>query len=550
VFNDPDFIRQNTKPYLAKFQRSSILQIKRTKPEDAKTERFLLTAIIISENVCRTLSTMYDQKYFQSPITKTVSQWCFDYFIKYDVAIQKEIQSHFEMKSKAGEIDPDLEEQVEKFLSSISDEYEEWENFNEQYYIDLGREYFKKRSYDILSEQIKSAVQENDVDMAEKSYSNFIAVRETTSTASDILEEDTVEELKISYESKPPAMFKLPGALGNMVGTIERETFVGILGREKIGKTYYLMIWAMAALRKGLNVAFLETGDLTKDQLNMRLYSWFTKKTARSNQAGDYNIPVADCLHNQTGECPESTVDSPIVTWDEKKGGYAFCIDINDPDDLETHIPCTKCKKDRSLYKHYKGSIWWQKQYIDCWTWPEAKKALHKFKKWHKKGRLVTDAFPMESMKASDIRNWCLNKQKMEGFIPDVLIVDYPDILLPENDTGEFRHNEGRKWKILRKISQEFHNSVIVPTQADTDSYSRDTLSLKNFSEDKSKYAHVTHFYALNQTNVEKDAGILRVSSLLLRENHIQVSAQVSILQSLVNSRPYLDSFYGRIPSF
>lgn len=520
------------------------MKITRQKPEDSQTERYLIIALIMSENVCRELKNAYKNEFFQSKMTREISHWCFEFFESYDSAPQQEIEAIFNMKSKAGKIDPDLEEEINKFLVSLSHEYEEWETFNEKYYVELGFKYFKKRSYLILSEQLKESAERNDPDEAEKVYSQFTNVQQNLSQSRYLLEEEGLKSFQQSLLNKPPFLFKLPGAMGNMIGPIERSSFIGLLGREKVGKTFVLMIFAIAALRQGLNVAMLETGDLTQDQLDSRWYSYFTKKAARERDTGTKFVPIMDCLKNQMGICDANPSD-PIV--DRNNDGVPkFCVDINDKDVLLGHERCIECWKDRFKRHEFKGSVWWEQKDIELWEWYEAERKRRKLRKYFK-GNLVTEAFPMQTMKASDIRDWCINKQKQDGFIADLLIVDYPDILLPERNE-EYRHQENRKWQILRQISQEFHNCVIVPTQADADSYNKDTMQLKNYSEDKRKYGHVTHFYGINKTAKEESLGCARLSSLLLRESSVRITQQVTILQCLEIAQAHVSSFFGRIP--
>ena len=523
------------------------MKVKRTKPEDSQTERYILIATIMSENVCRSLKNSYDTDFFQTKPTKEVSKWVMDFFNQYDAAPYQEIQSIFEMKSKAGKIEPDLEEEIERLLSDISAEFEEWEEFNEQFYIELGHNYFKKRSFIILSEKIKEHAESDDVDQAEKEYSNFTKVQEQLDTSRNVVSKEGVEDLKMSVQNKPPHLFKLPGALGNMIGPIERETFIGILGREKIGKTYCLMHFAITAARKGLNVAMIETGDLTKDQLDSRFYSYFTRKTSRPEKEGTYYIPILDCLHNQKENCDYA--DSPsVVAKKSKQNGQeenSFIVNINDPSVINDHEVCTACRREKS----FAPSIWWKEERIKTWGWKDAERKATRFADRFK-GKIITEAFPMSTVKASDIRDWVINKQKRDGFIPDILIVDYPDILLPEKSNDQYRHQENEKWMILRQISQEFHICVIVTTQADAKAYTRDTLQLDNYSEDKRKYGHTTHFLSINQSELEAQLGCARMATLLLREDTVKTNSQVTVMQSLVTSQFCRTSFFGRVPSF
>lgn len=332
-----------------------------------------------------------------------------------------------------------------------------------------------------------------------------------------------------------------------MIGPIRRESFIGLLGREKVGKTYALQIFAEAALKQGLRVAMIEVGDLSQDQLDGRFACSRTRKVLWEEKIGTHFTPVLDCLLNQMGKC-EKNESERIVMEDPEKKKNVFIVDINDKDVLRGHTPCIECYKDRAKRNNFKGSIWWKERYIDSWTWGELRQATRRFRKYFK-GDLITESFPMRTVRMSDMRDWVLTKQKQSGWIPDLFIIDYPDIMLPENNRQEYRHGENEKWMIARQISQEFHNCVLFVTQADAKAYGRDTLKLDNYSEDKRKYAHTTHFFSLNKTEYEEEMGCLRVGNLILREDSIKVSQQVTVLQELVTSHPYVASFFGRVPS-
>ncbi len=524
------------------------LKINRAKPEDSQTERYIMIALIVSEGVCRNLYPLYNSDYFQTKLTKEVSKWCIEFFENYETAPQQELQTIFEMKSKAGRIDPDLEEEIEKFLANLSEEYENWQDFNEHYYIEMGRDYFKKRSFSILADQIKQATEDGDSEEAEQVYSNFVQVQKDLSTTRDVTNPDEVESMQKDAETKPSFLFQPPGAFGRVTGPINRRSFIGVIGGEKSGKTYCMQAFAIPAVRQGCNVAIIETGDLSQPDLDNRFNSYWTKKVPNEYDEGYHYEPVMDCIYNQLNECEHAKAKDLIAKRDNE-GKIKFNVTFEDDEIYNHHEPCIECWKDRRLrYKFFKGSIWWQKKYISQWTWGEVKQRMKQFRKWHKRGRIITDAFPMYSVSASDIRNWCINKQKQEGFIPDVLIVDYPDIMIPEKNE-EYRHQENRKWMILRQISQEFDICVIVPTQADAKSYNKDSITLDNFSEDKRKYGHVTHFFAINKNKTEEQLGCARFDRLLLRENSAKIVQQATMLQFLTIDHPHIGSFFGRVPS-
>lgn len=189
------------------------MKISRAKPEDSKTERYIIISMIVSEDVCRAIKRIYDPLYFQTKMTREVSKWCVDFYNKYESAPKQDIQTLYETKTKSGKIDPDLSDEIEHFLADVSNEYQEWESFNSQYYTEVVQQYFKKRSYILFSEQIKQAAENNDIAEAEKIYAEYTRIQEQQDNARRILDEDGIEQYRQSLESSPPYLFSLPGPL-------------------------------------------------------------------------------------------------------------------------------------------------------------------------------------------------------------------------------------------------------------------------------------------------------------------------------------------------
>jgi replicative DNA helicase len=156
---------------------------------------------------------------------------------------------------------------------------------------------------------------------------------------------------------------------------------------------------------------------------------------------------------------------------------------------------------------------------------------------------LRVSSHPNNSISARDIRATLDTWEHFDGFIPDVVVIDYADILAPIDNRKEHRHQQNETWQTLRGLSQERHCLVITATQADADSYDRHHLSLNNFSEDKRKYGHVTAMLALNQTQEEKATGIMRIGVLLAREGEVDARSEVAILQCLRAGQPCLASY-------
>ena len=129
-----------------------------------------------------------------------------------------------------------------------------------------------------------------------------------------------------------------------------------------------------------------------------------------------------------------------------------------------------------------------------------------------------------------------------DSFKPDVIVIDYADILAPEDSRKDFRQQQNETWMAMRALSQNRNCCVITATQAAATSYDKRSVTLKDFSEDKRKYAHITACYTLQQTPIEKDFSVLRVGQLMAREGKGYVGKEVSVLQCIELGMPYVDS--------
>jgi len=134
-----------------------------------------------------------------------------------------------------------------------------------------------------------------------------------------------------------------------------------------------------------------------------------------------------------------------------------------------------------------------------------------------------------------------------DNFEAEVVVVDLPENLSPVQSRQQLRHEHNETWQVLRRISQVRNCLVIAFTQADAGSYGKATLTMKNFSEDKRKYGHVTAMYAFNQTDEEKDGGLLGIGPIVVRTRGYKISHLVTVLQCLEMGRPMLGSFWGRV---
>jgi len=253
--------------------------------------------------------------------------------------------------------------------------------------------------------------------------------------------------------------------------------------------------------------------------------------------------PVKDCAFNQLDTCDKEVRECDFGIFEGRdikelrklvSLGELKKLRKKNPD----YVTCRNCDQ-------YKGAVWIEEVDVgDPLTVDEAKISVNdffiKYKRRFKLSSHANDTLSVKEIKAL-LGVW----EREDGFVPDMIAIDYADLLVPEAKT-EFRHQQDNIWKGLRNLSQEKHCLVVTATQADARSYDQDLLRLSNFSEDKRKNAHVTAMYGLNQDTKdrEKRLGITRINEIVIREGDFSNNNIVYVLQNLKRGRPFLGSFW------
>lgn len=466
------------------------LRIRRQKV-DNQPEKQILTGMIISDRVLREIQSIYKPELIEIPFVKIVAKWCLDYFKQYEKAPQQHIQDIYNSWARKNE-DEDRVELIGEFLSSISQEYERADKFNDQYILDQAERRFKSKSLRSLAEDIKAELSADNIMEAEALLNHYKRVeRPSSNSINPFTNADAIFD---AFESDQEPLFTFPGTFGRLVNDqFVRDGFVGVMGPEKRGKSWWLQEFAIRAAKARCNVAFFAVGDMSKSQMIIRKHIRLAGKSNKKIYCGKVRVPFLHREQNEEG-------------------------------------------KEENVVKHKAIRI------TKPLTWREGLRYGKQFMKRLKGRDYKLSVYPNKSINVQGIKAQLDIWEHFESFVPDVIVIDYADILAPEDPKKEYRHQQNETWQALRALSQEKHCLVITATQADAASYDVNTLKLKNFSEDKRKYGHVTGMLSLNQTEEEKREGVMRIGWLLLREGDFNSSSTVRVLQCLKIGKPYIDS--------
>lgn len=513
-------------------------------------ERKITIGCIISTDYLIQISNIWDPKLLEAPEAKRITTWCWEYFNKYNKAPGKDIEGIFYSKLKGGKLPKDLAEEIEQdILPSLSEEYKK-ESFNLEYLLEETQKYFKERKLAALASDVTALLETGELLEAEKIASEYKPTLSGTKEDLDLSDPIALERIDKAFTSVNECLIQYPRQLGDFWNAqLVRGGFIALMASEKRGKTFWLLDLALRACKAGRKVAFFQAGDMTESQQLMRMCTYLTMKSNLERYSGKMWEPVRDCIKNQLNNC-----DNP------NRACSFGCFEGKDEYDVRNKITLEELITARRESKGYTPchskycEEYWKNSWGAVWIKPvntgdpldvkEARSAISKFFLLSKrKFKLSTHANGTLSVK--QIKALLAVWEKKDNFIPDIIIVDYADLL--NGESKDFRHLQNEIWKGLRSISQEKGQPlVITATQADAKSYEQNRLKMSNFSEDKRKYAHVTAMYGLNQDTQfrEKKIGLMRINEIVVREGDFSSGKEVTVLQNLKRGRPFLGSYW------
>ncbi len=493
-----------------------------------------LTGAIVSDQFLKEASTFYDPDLLEVRHTRTVAEWCFRFFQKYGKAPGIGIKDIYE--SHLDRLEPTDRETIAELLAGLSEEYERVDKLNVPYILDQAEKHFKTLSLARLTRTVNGLVANGNVEEAEAELADYKRVGRPTSLGCNPFTD--AEGLQRAFEQVDTPLFTLPGKLGHMMGSVlNRDQFVALMGPEKRGKTWWLNEIAIRAAKARCNVALFQIGDMSEEQVKVRLSVRLAGKSNLNKFVGEQEIPIPDCQKNQEGSCHKCPHRNKPILPEWKLEGVQ---NLYQSGTHRGHVPCYECAKEH----FFKGSIWYKKIVVEKpLTWRESWKINNRFLGRIKGRDFRLHVSPSDQISVSGIKGVLDNWEMFDGFVPDVVVIDYADNLAPENAREEPRHQVNRTWKMLRGLSQERHCLVVTATQAAGRSYKKTSIEMEDYSEDKRKYAHVTGMFSLNQTPEEKRMGIMRIGPIVVREDEFFIEDEVKVAQALRIGRPCLFSF-------
>jgi hypothetical protein len=450
--------------------------VKRQKVDGTLQRRFL-AALANSRAFVAGSAHLADPELFPARAAKLVAGWALEHWGQYREPAGVALRAMMEAWAEREQPDETERELTSDLVDLVLDEAEEANAANITYLLDEFGRYLNDLKVDRLVEELQSlraAGRGGDAAQAVQAF-RTVAVGESAGYSPAL----SRAAYRRAWAEPAGGIIDWPtGAAWFFNKAMTRDALVGVQAPEKTGKTFVVTDVAYWAVRSHLSVAVFQCGDLSEHQMTKRWAARVSRHPLRDDQCdGVVQPPVGIKLHaaggGDNGKVAE-VIRGPAVRF---------------PGPLD----------ERTAYK--------------------AQKAFNRTHKIDKdRPTLMFSVHPNSSINVKGIDGILQRWRTEMSWTPDVIVIDYADILAPEDPRKDSLVQINDTWKALRRLSQEWHACVVTPTQANAAAYRTKLQRKDNFSGNKLKNAHVTGMMGLNQTDRERAEGVMRMNWLFVRD--------------------------------
>ena len=139
---------------------------------------------------------------------------------------------------------------------------------------------------------------------------------------------------------------------------------------------------------------------------------------------------------------------------------------------------------------------------------------------------LIIKEFPTNSLTVDGLRAYLESLKLMQGFVPDIILVDYADLLHKSREN--LRLELQGIYEELRRLAVEENVAVATATQANRQAESARHVSLEHLAEDYAKAAISDKIVTFSQTQQEYMLGLARLFVAKCRSERQNFSVVIS----------------------
>lgn len=479
-------------------------------------EHLFLQGVISSKEYCKSILSHEEYIEFKNDIHSNIFLTALEYFKQYGVPIGQHI----------------FHELNEEACSILMELPEMEDNFNPDYAYSKHIEYLNK----IHLEKIKET---GDAEAIEK----YESIKPVEIEDESFLNTNIEDDLNSLAQAQQDPVFVMPGSLGMLYNNfLVPSSFIALQGPEKTGKTWHLLEFAYEALTQGKNVVFISAGDMETYELKGRLYSRITNYPIDEHGTKEKYVAQPDCKISLSNKCGDNRCKyrkEREQIQDKLNGKSLVGVDglpLKTPSKfvMDNYKPCPHIHE----CGYVRPSYWYQRRAkLPILNEKLLNRAKRRLKKKSRGADIRFKFYPSDTATVNDIENYIDTLAYKENFIPDLILIDYADILRMNGKDEREKIND--TWLGLRRLSQREDREwcLITGTQADAQSYDKVKQTRNNFSGDKRKFSHVTYFVAINQTEKENSAGVQRLSPLAGRGAAYDTTMEVVVCSDFAKGK-------------
>lgn len=437
-------------------------------------ERRILAAMIHDKTVLGQLSEIWQEGMLKSPVSNAIGHVCVKFYRKHKDAPNGSTNDWVDNYLRKKRVDADTADAIGKLLFSIEDDKILWDDIKPEHVVDMASEYLREIKANRVCEKGQELLRLGDLEGAEKLLVNY--------TRPELGEDEHINPLANDGEVFDEAfqketfepLFTFKNPLDQFFqGMVIRGEFMVFTAPPKTGKSFWLMEMAYKTLEARLRVAVYQVGDMSKNEYLWRLGSRIAHAPFES-QTGNwpYTINVPETIKKPGEDEDVPRLSSYEQTFKNALDGTTTREKVRDfiQNDLKTY-----------------------------------------------KDMMIIKCYPNNTVSVDGI-NASLDGLAVKGFIPDVVVIDYVDLLAPiDRRSPDKREQINETWKALRALNQRRHCLLITATQSDSAGYGKKLLSMENFSDCRMKNDHCTFNVGINATSMEKEAGVCRLNRIYQR---------------------------------
>ena len=456
------------------------MNIERDDASEYDQERVFLSQMITNTELLHEVRSILDPELFANDYSQILARWIIRYYDQHNKSPREDMETLF-IENRETIRDKDVRKNISILLKRLSKDWEKYDGLNPEYTGKQITKHLRRQSIYKLAEDIVADVDIGDLSAAESRVANYGRIEPLKEGFVNIFKDS--EKIHDAFHDEKETLFTLKGDLGKAVGPIYRGELMRLIAPTKAGKTWFKLMCGTDAGLKNLKTVIFNL-EVTE---NMYLRRAFQGLLGAPNRDGIVKLPY---------------LDGHVLKWKE-------------------------VKRERPEFTH--GFI------------------QEKQRKWNlllKEGGIYLRTFPRGKCTFPDIENELNILRRTEGVDPDLIIVDYADILRSGRRFTGKQDEENFVWESLAALAVERNAAVITSTQGNRQSFDGKTYGVEGLGGYYDKLSHAGKIFSLIVGEEERRKGLCRVQYWYERGDQGDFR-EVTVLTGFSIGRMYLDSIFS-----